>query len=194
MYLEAQNWSLSLVVCPLWNKTVQTNEVYAVTCKRDHGCSIIMQTSCLQLRLVMFWLTYQSCWTMHSETFFPLVFVFITFWVCFFCHHSLTQTHWNISVTDAVKEFFFSSDNLSTIGAFNIFYASSWLNKITFSHRSAFGCIASNLSKYRTKQLQVCCVMLHLSGLFPTIISTAKKDYKYVPLLIFSCFCPYIFP
>lgn len=91
------------------------------------------------------------------------------------------------------KNFFFS-DNSSTIGVFNIFYASSWLNKITFSHRSAFGCIASNLSKYRTKQLHVCCVMLHLSGLFPTIISTAKKDYKYVPLLIFSCFCPYIFP
>lgn len=119
VYLEAQNWCLSLVVCPLWNKTVQTNEVYAVTCKRDHGCSIIMQTSCLQLRLVMFWLTYQSCWTMHSETFFPLVFVFLPFGV-FSCHHSLTHKHTETFQWLMLWKNFFFSDNLSTIGACNI--------------------------------------------------------------------------
>lgn len=63
-----------------------------MTCSRDHGRSIIMQPSRLQLRLVMFWQKFQSRWRMHCEKVFPLVFVFITFDLS--CHRYLVQIHW----------------------------------------------------------------------------------------------------
>lgn len=134
---------------------LQTNEVYAATCKRDQGFSIIVHNSCLQLRLVVFWLTYQSCWTMHSETFYPLLFVVITFSVfcfvlffLFLSSHGLNQTDWSFSVTNALKYFF--CDDLSTIGAFSI------LKVLRFwsaqQNSSVFVCIASNLYKYLPKR------------------------------------------
>lgn len=64
IYWEAQNWCLAIVVCPFWHKTVLTNELYGLTCKRDHGCSIIMPTwpTATSGHVV----TDRSWWMMHS--------------------------------------------------------------------------------------------------------------------------------
>ncbi len=183
MYLEEQNWCLSLAVCPFWNKTAQTKWVCAVTCKRDHGSPIITQTSRLQQRLVMFWQTFQSCWRMHSETFFPPC-VCLHYRSFFLSSQSYANTlggknQWLLLWK---KTFFFLSDKLSTIGFRYCecsFSTASRLNKIIFSHCSVFGCAASNCPKYLAAQLQLCCVVLQLSGLFPTIFTPPEKGCEF---------------
>ena len=94
----------------------------------------------------------------------------------FSCHHSLRQINWNISVTSAVKEiFFFPARQQLELSVLRMFAASSRLNKIIFSHRSVFACVAPNLSKYLTAQLHLCCAVLQLSWLFPRISPAARK-------------------
>ena len=75
------------------------------------------------------------------------------------------------------KNFFFLSvDNWSFQCCECFFSPSSRLNMIMFSYCSLFGCVALNLSEYLTAQLQLCCVVLQLSGLFPRIVTLPEKD------------------
>lgn len=119
-------------------QTLQTNEVYAVTCKQDNGSSITVQNSCLQLRLPMFWLTFQRCWAMHSETFHPPV--------CPLCLQfpscEPNQTNWQMLVTHAPEECFaWQLVNRGIFSSFQNFPVSSAGQPMVFRHSLKPFCI-----------------------------------------------------
>lgn len=106
---------------------------------------------------------------MHRETSFPLVVVFITFRCS--CHHSLTQTHRNISVTSAAREkVIFSDERL--VNNWRLRYCECFLLQAdsTRLYLVTSRCLAVLPQTFlNTSQHNCSYVALQLSGLFPRI-------------------------
>lgn len=141
-----------MLLPPLSKQTLQTNEAFAATCKKDNDFSVTVQSSRTKLRLLVFWVTFRRCWAMHSETFHPPV---CPHYLYFSSRSSPNQTHWKMPVTNAPEDF--SCDSLSTEDSGKFFQRaqldSAW-----------FVCTASNLLD--TSVVTMYCLYCHKRHFF----------------------------